>query len=185
MAKKTFYNLDKEKKEIIYEKLREFFQEEDLKNINVSNIVKKLGIARGSFYQYFEDLNDCYYTILSKETGLVHHEFFELWKANNKDLEKTLYNYRDFIIEEFYRKKLIGLYKADIFIFDGFFANHGKNFIKGQITKDEYYLILYIKAIFHQLIKESILTDCNQEEFEKISNKYIYWILKGVNNGSI
>ena len=48
MAKKTFENLEKEKKEKIYESLKEFFEEEDLKNINVSGIVKKLNIARGS-----------------------------------------------------------------------------------------------------------------------------------------
>ena len=42
MAKKTFENLEKEKKEKIYESLKEFFEEEDLKNINVSEIVKKL-----------------------------------------------------------------------------------------------------------------------------------------------
>ena len=41
MAKTTFNNLDKEKKENIYNSLKEFFEEEELKNINVSGIVKK------------------------------------------------------------------------------------------------------------------------------------------------
>ena len=33
MAKKTFENLEKEKKEKIYNSLKEFFEEEDLKNV--------------------------------------------------------------------------------------------------------------------------------------------------------
>lgn len=40
MAKNTFENLDKDKKEKIYDSLKEFFEEEDLKDINVSGIVK-------------------------------------------------------------------------------------------------------------------------------------------------
>ena len=97
MAKDTFNNLDKEKKEKIFEMLKEFFQEEDLKNINVSGIVKKLGIARGSFYQYFEDLEDSYFTVLKRETGEIHHKFFNLYQENNKNLDVTLKIYRNFL----------------------------------------------------------------------------------------
>ena len=97
MAKTTFNNLDKEKKEKIYNSLKEFFEEEELKNINVSGIVKKLGIARGSFYQYFEDLEDSYFTVLKRETGEIHHKFFNLYKENNKNLDVTLNAYRDYL----------------------------------------------------------------------------------------
>ena len=72
MAKATFERLDKEKKERLQLALREFFEETPVDEINVSNIVKALGIARGSFYQYFEDLDDCYFTVLKEATGHVH-----------------------------------------------------------------------------------------------------------------
>lgn len=67
-----------------------------MKSINVTNIVKALGIARGSFYQYFDDLDDCYFTVLKEATGQVHHVFFDLLEKNHHDPEATLWAYQDF-----------------------------------------------------------------------------------------
>ena len=83
MAKNTFNNLDEKRKEEIYKSLKEYFEEEDLKKISVSGIVKKLDIARGSFYQYFESLEDCYDSLLQRETGQVHHKFYFLYKEKD------------------------------------------------------------------------------------------------------
>ena len=110
MAKNTFNNLDEERKEEIYKSLKEYFEEEDINKISVSGIVKKLDIARGSFYQYFESLEDCYDSLLQKETGQVHHKFYFLYKENDGDLEKTLWAYRDYLSEELYDKNLKKLY---------------------------------------------------------------------------
>ncbi|WP_138159917.1 TetR/AcrR family transcriptional regulator [Peptoniphilus catoniae] len=184
MAKATFYNLDEEKRSIIYQKLKEFFEEEDPYNINVSNIVKKLDIARGSFYQYFENLDDCYFTILKKETGLIHHKFFDLWEKNNHDIEKTLYSYKEFLTDEFYNKNLKNLYRPNFFIFENSYLSHGKDFLNKHLSKDEMDYILYIMAVFHQLMKESILEEYGKDEFLKFSDKYINWLMGGIKNES-
>lgn len=180
MSKDTFNNLDKEKKEKIFENLKEFFQEEDLKNINVSGIVKKLGIARGSFYQYFEDLEDSYFTVLKRETGEIHHKFFNLYQENNKNLDVTLKSYRDFLAKELFDKNLKNLYRAKFFIFENSFMLNGKNFLLDRLQDNEYHLILYIMAVFHELIKESITRDYDKEKFLKICNMYIDWLLGGI-----
>lgn len=180
MSKDTFNNLDKEKKKKIFENLKEFFQEEDLKNINVSGIVKKLGIARGSFYQYFEDLEDSYFTVLKRETGEIHHKFFNLYQENNKNLDVTLKSYRDFLAKELFDKNLKNLYRAKFFIFENSFMLNGKNFLLDRLQDNEYHLMLYIMAVFHELIKESITRDYDKEKFLKICNMYIDWLLGGI-----
>ena len=185
MAKKTFENLEKEKKEKIYESLKEFFEEEDLKNINVSGIVKKLNIARGSFYQYFEDLEDSYFTVLKKETGEIHHKFFNLYKENKEDMEKTLKSYGDFLATELYDKSLKNLYRPKFFIFENSFMTHGKNFLREHLSDDFYHKMTYIMAVFHELIKESIRSDYDKEKFMEVCNLYINYLLGGINNESI
>lgn len=185
MAKKTFENLEKEKKEKIYDSLKEFFEEEDLKNINVSGIVKKLNIARGSFYQYFEDLEDSYFTVLKKETGEIHHKFFNLYKENNEDMGKTLKAYRDFLASELYDKNLKNLYRPKFFIFENSFMTHGKNFLREHLSDDFYHKMTYIMAVFHELIKESIRSDYDKEKFLEVCNLYINYLLGGINNESI
>lgn len=75
MARATFENLEPSKKERLQKELRKFFEETPVESINVTAIVKTLGIARGSFYQYFDDLDDCYFTVLKEATGQVHHVF--------------------------------------------------------------------------------------------------------------
>lgn len=186
MAKKTFENLEKEKKEKIYESLKEFFEEEeDLKNINVSGIVKKLNIARGSFYQYFEDLEDSYFTVLKKETGEIHHKFFNLYKENKEDMGKTLKAYRDFLATELYDKNLKNLYRPKFFIFENSFMLHGKNFLREHLSDNFYHKMTYIMAVFHELIKESITSDYDKEKFMEVCNLYINYLLGGINNESI
>lgn len=185
MAKKTFENLEKEKKEKIYNSLKEFFEEEDLKNINVSGIVKKLNIARGSFYQYFEDLEDSYFTVLKKETGEIHHKFFNLYKENKEDMEKTLKTYRDFLATELYDKNLKNLYRPKFFIFENSFMLHGKNFLREHLSDNFYHKMTYIMAVFHELIKESITSAYDKEKFLEVCNLYINYLLGGINNESI
>lgn len=185
MAKNTFENLDKDKKEKIYDSLREFFEEEDLKDINVSGIVKKLGIARGSFYQYFEDLEDSYFTVLKRETGEIHHKFFNLYKENEEDMEATLKAYRDFLATELYDKNLKALYRPKFFIFENSFMLHGKNFLRQHFSSDFYHKMTFIMAVFHELIKESITSDYDKEKFLEVCNLYINCLLGGINNESI
>lgn len=64
MPKDTFYNLPDAKRQHIHTILLEEFAENDYKNVSVSRIVNRAGIAKGSFYQYFEDKKDCYLYLL-------------------------------------------------------------------------------------------------------------------------
>ena len=60
MPKQTFFNLPDEKREQILNVIIDEFAENDYANVSVSRIVARAGIAKGSFYQYFEDKDDLY-----------------------------------------------------------------------------------------------------------------------------
>lgn len=105
MPKETFYNLNEEKKLKIIAVLKKVFREKSIFEANVKEIVETLGIARGSFYQYFENLEDAYFMILDLETKDIHNLFLEILKENEFDFYKSL--------------KLYGLEIADLLFESG------------------------------------------------------------------
>lgn len=66
MPKQTFLNLPEEKRETIMNAAVEEFAEYGLENASVNRIVKNSGIAKGSFYQYFEDKQDVFMYMLDE-----------------------------------------------------------------------------------------------------------------------
>ena len=58
MIKRTFYNLPAEKREKIIEVTRKEFRKGNKQKITINSVIKKAGISRGSFYQYFDDKLD-------------------------------------------------------------------------------------------------------------------------------
>lgn len=65
MPTQTFYNLEKEKRQRLTRVAIEEFKQSPLNQASVANIVKAGEISRGSFYQYFDNLEDCYGYVLS------------------------------------------------------------------------------------------------------------------------
>lgn len=185
MARATFENLEASKKERLLKELQKFFEETPVKSINVTNIVKALGIARGSFYQYFDDLDDCYFTVLKEATGRVHHVFFDLLEKNHHDPEATLRAYQDFLLEALYDHHLRNLYRPQFLAFEKTSLSHGKAYIKSHYGKSEANLILYMMAVFHELIKDSMTEDYSKEEFKETSTQYIEYLLGGIGDERI
>lgn len=64
MPKQTFFNLPEEKRETIISAAVEEFAEYGLENASTNRIVRNSGIAKGSFYQYFEDKQDVFMHLL-------------------------------------------------------------------------------------------------------------------------
>lgn len=60
MPKATFYNIDKDKRERIVKCIIDEFSENTYETASINQIVKTADIAKGSFYQYFEDKTDIY-----------------------------------------------------------------------------------------------------------------------------
>jgi AcrR family transcriptional regulator len=65
MPKQTFFNLPPDKRETIMNAAIEEFADYGLENASTNRIVKNSGIAKGSFYQYFEDKQDVFMHMLT------------------------------------------------------------------------------------------------------------------------
>ncbi len=65
MPKETFFNLPEEKRQRIIDLALTEFAENDYEAASISRIVAQAGIAKGSFYQYFENKEDLYTYLLT------------------------------------------------------------------------------------------------------------------------
>ena len=97
MPKSTYFSLSDEKRKRVYDACLLEFQTHSFHEAKIMHIVKALDIPRGSFYQYFEDLKDSYYYILSQETVEIHDLFFNLLKEY--PLEVALDKYKYLLLE--------------------------------------------------------------------------------------
>lgn len=64
MPKQTFFNLPEEKRRKIETAALDEFARHGFKSSNMNRIVAVAGIAKGSFYQYFEDKKDLYFHLI-------------------------------------------------------------------------------------------------------------------------
>lgn len=95
MPTETFLRLRPEKKDQIIRAAIDEFAVRTLEEANISNIVKAAGIARGSFYQYFQDKSD-----------LFQYLFALIGQEKMKYLEETMAKrgqtpFMDFVLEVF------------------------------------------------------------------------------------
>lgn len=66
MPKETFLNLDKGKQDIVFKACVKEFSLAPFTQTSINQIIKNANISRGSFYQYFQDKEDCYMYVLSE-----------------------------------------------------------------------------------------------------------------------
>lgn len=85
MAKSTFLNLKEEKLDYIIKSLVDIFYDTHVSKVTVSEIVEALDISRGSFYKYFEDIYDAYYTTAETCADKVHINIMKFIMAYEHD----------------------------------------------------------------------------------------------------
>ena len=66
MISQTFLNLKEEKKERIIQAAKKEFSRVPIDKALVSNIIRDSNIPRGSFYQYFENIDDLFVYIIDE-----------------------------------------------------------------------------------------------------------------------
>lgn len=102
MPKPTFFNLPEEKRERIVRVAVDEFADNDYQNVSISRLVEKADIAKGSFYQYFEDKADLYRHLLD----LMVQEKMRLLSKEPPDWEMGIFNYLRWVAEESVRFEL-------------------------------------------------------------------------------
>lgn len=192
MPKQTFYNLSEDKKNLIDKVLKDEFSSKPFKDCNVKNIVDRLSIARGSFYQYFDDLKDSYFYILDKETKDVHFLFMSVLRQNNNDVSVALDAFGDEVCDVIFEDGEYNLYKFRYLYWnseleDGWKAKKKEYYAIFHNDKSsiDHELIYFMKAIVHGLIERNFKEEWSRDVFIEKYNLHINWLKRGVENENI
>jgi len=97
MPKKTFSNLADTKKQALLDMCFEEFAINNYDKASITRVVKKLGIAKGSIYQYFENKKDLYFYLIDYGTELRLQNVKELFQSSS-------ITFKDLLIENFLEK---------------------------------------------------------------------------------
>lgn len=107
MPKQTFFNINEQKQKMILKIAVNEFTSKSFEEVSVNSIVKTAKISRGSFYTYFEDLDDLFsYLILNLKKNRLKSAMIFIDEANNNffDFIKLLFAYdlKSFISDDKY-----------------------------------------------------------------------------------
>ncbi|MGB4587812.1 MAG: TetR family transcriptional regulator [Clostridiaceae bacterium] len=195
MPKETFNNLPEKKQKLILSTVKKEFEEHSLRDASVKDIVTALGISRGSFYTYFENLEESYFTILELETIETHELFLKIFRQEKGDLFKTLDLFGKELAQELFKKEKYALYRnrflywtaeLDI-LWKKFYVDH-RNEKRLEVEAELKHVddikmkevMNYIKAIVHELIKRSFLENWDTEAFLAHYENQISWMKNGL-----
>lgn len=188
MPKNTFLQLDKAKKQKITDALLEEFSEKPFKDVTVASIIKKLEIPRGSFYQYFEDLEDSYFYILDSYTHDIHTLYIEIAKQE-KDVFVVLEKFGDELVKILFDKNHYNIYRNKyLYWSEDLEARWNKSHklqtvfpeTTSKNTELNAELLFFIRSIIHDLIKRNFQEKWTSSTFLEKYNIHITWIKKGV-----
>jgi AcrR family transcriptional regulator len=96
MPKQTFFNLPPEKRDAITAVAIEEFAECEYNDVSISRIVERAGIAKGSFYQYFEDKKDLFFYLLDL-AGKQKLDYLQ--SKQPPDLKMGMFAYIKYLVE--------------------------------------------------------------------------------------
>lgn len=197
MTKETFKNLPIEKKEVIIQALKEEFEEYPITDASVASIIKRAGISRGSFYQYFDDLESSFFTILEEEAIEIHDLFMNLLIEQEGDLFSALKLYGKAVADELFQKDKYNLYKNRYIYWTSDLDEKWKKYhrvhrkskrkehmkINAQnlaISRDE---IDYLSAVIKKLIESMYIKEWDKQTFLEKYSQYMTWLEYGLGKG--
>lgn len=99
MPTNTFFNLPEEKKQKILKAANKEFARVPIEQTSIKNIVEDAEIARGSFYQYFEDKEDLFEYIMSLKIGDMEKNLNKIIERENGNIIKIFIYLYDHLIE--------------------------------------------------------------------------------------
>jgi len=111
MPNETFFNLPKEKQKRILKAAKKEFSQSALKDASIANVVKEADISRGSFYQYFEDMEDLYLYYFHSLGKDNHKQFLIRLRQHQGDLFTTFEEFFSNWIEEIFNGENVLFYK--------------------------------------------------------------------------
>lgn len=111
MPRQTFLKLSIEKKNKIIKAAKKEFARVPFEETSIKNIVEDAGIARGSFYQYFESKEDLLIFLLKNHVEEINSNIEEVLKDKNGDIFELYIIWYDFMVDNFIKKDDMKLFK--------------------------------------------------------------------------
>ena len=196
MAKQTFLNLPDEKKEKVVNALKKEFSRVALKDALVSNIIVDAGIPRGSFYQYFEDIEDAFYYVIGEYSINIKKFLLASLSKNNGDIVlayRQLYIYILDMIEDeknkdYFEKIFLNMnYEMERMFTPNF--NEGLNVMLNQIDITRLnipskfslsYILDIIESVMMSNIVKSYKRNLSREKNIEVFEKELAFICTGI-----
>ncbi|MDY5731278.1 MAG: TetR/AcrR family transcriptional regulator [Eubacteriales bacterium] len=188
MPKNTFFHLPQSKQQQIEQVLKQEFESNPFGETAVQHIVAKLGIARGSFYQYFESLQDSYFYILHKHLANTHQIFLQLYQNKQGDLHCALQAYGTHIAEHIFHEDVYNLYKQRYLYWNASMEQAWRAYIPKECAQNilaqqpamSMEAFRFLSGAMHNLIQRLFVEQWNKEEFLAHYAQYTTWILEGL-----
>ncbi len=187
MPKLTYFKLNEEKRTRIYNVLLKEFEDNFIKDVTIKHLVEELHIPRGSFYQYFESLNESYFYVLDQETKEMHGIFLELVAAKQGNVLAALDDFGNKVAEEIFNSKHYKLYRNRYLFFD---ADLEKQWRAYQLKNTEYEntmkrvseheKVVFIRTIMHSLIQRLFAESWDKDTFLRVYYQYVKWMKEGI-----
>lgn len=204
MPKQTFYNLPEEKRERLIDAAIDEFTIHSLREASITNIIKQAEIPRGSFYQYFEDLDDLFFYLIKRFVINLSELTLSIFEETEGDFQRVTVAYAetyiDFVMNSekssFYKviylnmnsrvkrkifNAIIQSFKDSPAISNKFDLNSSLN-LKFENTTEHIDLIRLILGMLNQTISEGFSEDWTTETTKELFNKRLDWVSYGVIN---
>lgn len=204
MPKQTFYNLPEEKRERLIDAAIDEFTIHSLREASITNIIKQAEIPRGSFYQYFEDLDDLFFYLIKRFVINLSEQTLSIFEETEGDFQRVTVAYAetyiDFVMNSekssFYKviylnmnsrvkrkifNAIIQSFQDSTAISNKFNMNSSLN-LKFENTTEHIDLIRLILSMLNQTISEGFSDDWTAEATKELFNKRLDWVSYGVIN---
>ena len=197
MPNATFLNLTVDKQEKIEMILLATFYNRHISQVKVSEIVEKMGMSRGAFYKYFNDLEDAHQYVVQKASVAVHREILTFVYTMSDDLFAGIKTYLKKIagVDKTAKEwQQIQLLTANPTIFAKRNShNNGQNamvlqwqelLIKNDISLDtlaeSQELLFLIMDLVMEVLTAFIVNDWGEKELVDVYQLRIKWLKQGI-----
>ncbi|WP_068368055.1 TetR/AcrR family transcriptional regulator [Aedoeadaptatus coxii] len=184
MPRSTFFSLKAEKRERIEKALVSEFENRTLGDAKVKHVVERLGISRGSFYQYFHNMQDAYFYILDLKLRFIHEGFFTLYRAEPQNIESVLEKYGVFLRESLYAPEHYPLFRNRFMAWNSelemaWRQYHADEAIGAFYSNPRFVLI---GDLVHGLMQRVFMHRLSPDAFSKDYDEMVRFVMGGVKN---
>ena len=171
MPLQTFYNLSSQRKKEILKVAYEEFAFSTYQAASVSNIVKKLEIAKGSFYRYFKNKTDLYKYLIENAYQMRREQLDDL-------LENDSLGFFEIIRENFRNKIIFDLEHPleSIFLFNALLESNAPE-VKPIIDELKREVLLFVSSLIVVFQKKG---EINSEVSPEVASQFIFQTQLGI-----